>query len=82
MTAKVTYDADGDIVYIEFSRAKVVRTQAIDDLRLVDLAKDGSVVGIELLGASGGIDLKGVPHADQIPTLLAAKGLDFPILVN
>jgi uncharacterized protein YuzE len=79
--AKVTYDPDGDIIYVEFSRAKSARTQCLDDWRMVDFAKDGSVVGVELMYASEGIDLTGVPRAGEIPGLLAAKGLDFPILV-
>jgi uncharacterized protein YuzE len=80
MAAKVTYDTDGDIVYIEFSKAKVVRTQSLDDWRLVDFAKDNSVVGVEVMYASEGIDLTNLPRADEIPALLASKGFAFPIL--
>ena len=82
MTLKSTYDQDGDILYIQFSTAKVDRTKSLDDLRLVDYARNGSPIGVEFIGASGGLDLKDVPRSEEIAALVSAKKLDFPILVN
>ena len=75
----VTYDKENDVLYVQFSEADVVRTNALDDLRLVDYAADGTAVGIEFIGASEGIDLTEVPHDQQIPELLAAAKLKLPI---
>ena len=75
------YDDDGDILYVQFSNAKVDKTKCLDDLRNVDIGRNGVPVGVEFIGARGGLDLTGVPHADKIAALIAAEKLDIPILV-
>jgi len=46
------YDEKAKARYIAFSRKKVHKTVEVSPQCLVDLARDGSVVGIELLGVS------------------------------
>ncbi len=45
---KVRYDPQGDILYIEVSKAKVTETVEIDDDILVDYDENGNIVGIEI----------------------------------
>ena len=42
---------DGEL-YVRLSGAKVARTECLDDSILVDLAADGTVVGVEFIGVS------------------------------
>ena len=74
----VTHSPNADALYVCLSDAEVERTRSLGDWRNVDLAADGSVVGVEFLGVSGGVDLNGVPERHQIEGLL--KGLDLRVL--
>lgn len=70
---RVSYHPDIDVLYVEFSDAPVVRTQHLDDARMIDLAADGSVVGMEFHDAvEDGINLADVPHADLLRQAVGA----------
>jgi uncharacterized protein YuzE len=75
----ISYSPKGDIVYIQLSDRKVAHTKAIDDARIVDYDEEWSIVGVELIGASAGLDLRGLPERELLEA--AAKVLNFPILV-
>ncbi len=75
----LTYSEEGDIVYIRISDKEVAHTKTIDDLRIVDYDADWNIVGVELIGASDGMDLRGLPEQARIQA--AASVLKFPILV-
>ena len=49
---KITFDKKADAVYIEFSDADFASNRKIDDNTIIDLDKDGNVLGIELLSVS------------------------------
>jgi uncharacterized protein YuzE len=66
-----------NVAYFGFSTAETVRQVDLDDARIVDYAADGSVVGIEFISPSRGVDLEGVPHAAEIER--EARRLGFPI---
>jgi uncharacterized protein YuzE len=73
----VEFDPNSDALYVEFlPDVEVVRTEEVDDLRNVDYSESGDVVGVEFLGVSGGIDLSGIPRADDIVEALAEADLD------
>jgi uncharacterized protein YuzE len=65
-TVKTTYDRKHDVAYVEFSGADSARQIAVDDARIIDYAADGSVVGVEFISPSRGVNLAGVPHAAEI----------------
>jgi uncharacterized protein YuzE len=72
----VTYDEDADVLYVGLADGEVAETRNLGDLRLVDLAQDGTVLGIEFISASQGVDLDSVPFG---PTVAAAIGsMEFP----
>ncbi len=48
---KVMYDAEGDVLYIEF-RDTTVTTQRVDSSFAIDYDADGRIAGIEILDAS------------------------------
>ena len=73
----ITYSEESDAVDIQISDAKIVRTQIIDDARIVDYDTSGYVVGIKLLGASRGLDLRGLPEQKRLES--EARVLNFPI---
>ncbi len=81
MTARfprVTYE--DDILFIEFSDAPTARTREAGSVWVnVDEAEDGSIVSVEFVDASAGIDLRYVPRRDEIEPLL--RPFDIPVTV-
>lgn len=64
---KVDYDEKADILYIRIdSKSKIVDTDTLDDDVLIDLDKNGKIVGIEVWGASKNI-------SEPIAKVLAKK---------
>jgi uncharacterized protein YuzE len=75
----ITYSETADALYVQLQEADVEKTVPLDDLRIIDYASDGSVVGVEFLDASTGLDLRGLPKGDQVATLIL--GLRFSLAV-
>lgn len=63
---KSEYDRRRDVAYFQFSSAHSVRQVEMSGLRIIDYGGDGSVVGVEFISPSMGIDVAGVPHAAEI----------------
>ncbi len=77
---RVSYDEEGDILFIEFSDAPVARTREGGSVWVnVYEAVDGSIVAVEFVNAHAGIDLRYVPLRDQIEPLL--RPFDIPVRV-
>ena len=49
---KITFDKEADAVYIEFSSGEFASNKKIDDDTIIDLDKEGKILGIELLNVS------------------------------
>jgi uncharacterized protein YuzE len=58
----IDYSPESDAIYVALTDRLVSRQRHLDDYRILDLAEDGSIVGVELLGVSGGVDLTGLPN--------------------
>jgi uncharacterized protein YuzE len=57
---RYTYDDEADALYVhlrEENHASVARSVVVDEGRVMDLDRQGDPVGIEILGASGGVHL-------------------------
>jgi len=74
-TLKTSYDRKHDVAYVEFSAADSERQLALDDARIIDYAADGSVVGVEFISPSRGVNLAGVPHAAEVERGVRRLGL-------
>lgn len=46
---KITFDKEADAMYIEFSTEEFATNKKIDDETIIDLDKNGKMIGIELL---------------------------------
>ena len=75
----ITYSETADALYVQLQESEVAKTVPFDDLRIVDYAADGSVVGVEFLDASDGLDLRGLPLSDRLEALI--RGLHFSLAV-
>ncbi len=71
---KTTYDRGADAAYFRFSAAASTRQVPLDDGRILDYAADGSLVGVEVLSPSRGVDLAGVPRAEEIARAARRRG--------
>lgn len=49
---KITFDKEADAIYIEFSSEEFDSNKKIDDETIIDLDKNGQIIGIELLNVS------------------------------
>ena len=49
---EITYDEQADALYIEFKRSAFAKNRKLDDLTIVDLDKQGKIIGMEILKAS------------------------------
>lgn len=74
---KLRHDPEADALYLAFTNQKVAKTRTISHNRnsaAIDFAVDGNLVGVELLGVRRGIDLSGLPNAQQIRQVLLEHG--------
>ena len=69
------YDKDADATYILINDLPHGYSKEIDESRFVDYAKDGTVIGIELLYVSGGVDTSDLPFAAEVEKLLQEHGI-------
>lgn len=75
---RIEHDPEADAVYIRLSSKNIARTRTVRRNRsdaAIDYASDGTVVGVELLGVSRGIDLHGLPEAEKVRALLDGLAL-------
>ena len=75
---RVEHSEGADAIYIQFAEVAVQRTEALDDRRMLDWAADGTLLGIEFLDVSGGIDLTGISQRQQLEPLLHEFGFPIP----
>ena len=52
---EITFDKDADAVYIEFSSGDFASNKKMDNNTILDLDKNGNILGIELLNVSNRI---------------------------
>jgi uncharacterized protein YuzE len=55
-----------DAVYVRFADAPVARSWEIDSQRIIDYDESGAIVWIEFLGLRRGVDLRNMPHPDEL----------------
>jgi len=73
---RVSYDEEGDIIYVELSDAAIERTREAGSVWVnVDEAADGGIVAVEFVNAHAGVDLRYVPCRDIIEPLLRPFGI-------
>jgi uncharacterized protein YuzE len=69
---QLEHDREADAVYVQISPStKVEYTRQLDENRIVDYGADETVVGMEFLNVSAGVDLQGFPHHDEVSRLLS-----------
>ena len=49
---EISYDKEADAMYIEFRKGEFSKNKKLDDFTILDLDKEGNILGIELLDAS------------------------------
>ena len=49
---KINYDKEADAVYIELAKGEFEKNRKIDDFTILDMDKEGNILGIELLEVS------------------------------
>ena len=71
-----TNDPLADAANIAFSGERSARQAMLDDGRILDYAADDSLVEVEILSPSQGVDLTGIPRDSDVAAALL--GLGFP----
>ena len=68
---EITFDEKADAVYIEFRKGKFAKNKKIDDFTIIDLDKQGNLLGIELLEVSKRIPAESLTEVN-VKNLLVA----------
>ena len=55
---EISYDKDADAMYIEFRKGEFAKNKKVDDFTIIDLDKEGKILGIELLEVSTRIPIE------------------------
>jgi uncharacterized protein YuzE len=63
--------ADAAYVYVFDQPQAVKRSKELDEQRVLDYNETNDVVGIEFLGVSQGVDLRGLPFREQLSKLFS-----------
>lgn len=69
------YDPVADAVWITLNTGAYDETRELDSRHLKDIAADGTVLQVELLDVSDGVDLTDLPEADAIAAALERAGI-------
>ncbi len=68
-------DEQADAVYVRMSSEPYSYGKDLDDERRVDYGSDDAPIGVELLCVSNGVNVAGLPFADEIAALLEGSGI-------
>jgi len=64
------YDSNADCAYIVINNLAHAYSKELDETRFIDYAEDGTVIGVELLYVSGGVDVSDLPYQSEMERLL------------
>ena len=72
---KIEYDKIADALYIYLNKGKIAKTVKMQNCLIVDVAKDGKILGLEVLGASKQIPRSQItrPIKISVPSFLSTK---------
>ena len=72
---KIEYDKIADALYIYLNKGKVAKTVKMQNRLIVDVAKNGKILGLEVLGASKQIPKAQItrPIKISVPSFSSAK---------
>jgi uncharacterized protein YuzE len=76
---RVEYDRTADAVYVWLREVPYAYGRDLDEARRIDFGADHEPLGVELLDVSQGVDLRGLPAAEQIADAL--KGYHLRVAV-
>lgn len=68
---EISYDKEADAMYIEFRKGDFAKNKKIDDFTIIDLDKEGNLLGIELLEVSKRIPIESLSEV-YVRNLIAA----------
>ena len=72
----IEHDPQADAIYVRLAPAeRGGETRDLGHGRYVDYGPDGRPLGVELLFVSRGVDVAGLPAADEIATVLRRRGI-------
>lgn len=69
---EISYDKEADAMYIEFRKGEFTKNKKIDDFTIIDLDKDGKILGIELLEVSTRIPIESLSEI-HVKNLIAVQ---------
>lgn len=71
----VEHDTEGDQAYVTLGSGTYGTTKQLDAKRWIDLAVDGTLLGVDFASVSKGVDLTGIPDAAAIAEALGEHGI-------
>jgi DNA-binding XRE family transcriptional regulator len=72
---RVAYDPETPAVSVRWAEPPFAFAKEMDDARHVDYGRDGEPAGVAFLYVDEGVDLRGVPRAREVASLLEEVGV-------
>ena len=72
---KIKYDPKADAAYIYLSNKAYAYGKDLDNVRHIDYASDGTIIGVELLCLKKGVNFDNLPEQSKIIKLLEQKNI-------
>lgn len=69
---EISYDKEADAMYIRFRKGTFTKNKKIDDFTVMDLDKEGNILGIEILEASKRIPIESLSEVNGKKLLAVA----------
>ena len=71
---RISYDKDADAMYIKLANGELGKNREIHEGVILDLDRDGRLLGIEILDVSTRYSLEEIAHLDiQMPLMTKGK---------
>ena len=70
---EISYDKEADAIYIEFQQGEFAKNKKIDEGTIIDLDKEGNILGIEILDVSKRIPPESLSQVNVKNLLAVAK---------
>ena len=68
----ISYDKEGDTLYIEFRKGTFAENTKVNDFTIIDLDKNGNILGMEIIDASKRIPKESLSEV-HVKNLILAK---------
>jgi hypothetical protein len=72
---RIEHDRGSGCVYVHLGSGEYAWTERLDQERAIDWDRAGEPLGLDFMNAAAGVDLSGIPYADEVAEALKRRGI-------